>query len=209
LEKIGFPTPDGVPTELEEAISLWMSPDVLARKGQLLDILKETYPNNYKQKQASKGIMESIVNFKDANQDDTIKQDFHFIGGPSGMGKLALFKKLHAACCNNGILITICAAMSLAALSYEGATTAHSLFSNPVEDETDVDNQNLAGCNFYQECCDFLYEVSFIFWDEFISSDCILMEAVFEEFKTRWDAPHYYVFVCASDFAQACMEFVF
>ncbi len=33
LEKIGFPTPDGVPTELEEAISLWMSPDILARQG--------------------------------------------------------------------------------------------------------------------------------------------------------------------------------
>jgi hypothetical protein len=49
----------------------------------------------------------------------------------------------NAACRNNGILITICAATSLAALSYEGATTAHSLFSYPVEDETDVDDQNL------------------------------------------------------------------
>jgi hypothetical protein len=39
LEKIGIPTPDGVPTELEEAISLWMSPGVLARQGQLLDSL--------------------------------------------------------------------------------------------------------------------------------------------------------------------------
>jgi hypothetical protein len=35
LEKIGFPTPDRVPTELEEAISLWTSPDILARQGQL------------------------------------------------------------------------------------------------------------------------------------------------------------------------------
>jgi hypothetical protein len=122
---------------------------------------------------------------------------------------LALFKKLHAACHNNSILITICTATSLAALSYEGATTAHSLFLYPVEDETDVDDQNLAGCNFNQERCDFLYEISVIFWDEFISNDCILMEAVLEEFKTRWDAPHYYVFVCAGDFAQACMDFVF
>jgi hypothetical protein len=39
LEKFGFPTPDGVSTELEEAISLWMSPDVLARQRQLLDSL--------------------------------------------------------------------------------------------------------------------------------------------------------------------------
>jgi hypothetical protein len=100
--------------------------------------------------------------------------------------------------------------MSLAALSYEGATTAHSLFSYPVEDETDVDNQNLAGCNFNQERCDFLYEISVIFWDEFISNACILMEAVLEKFKTRWDTPCYYAFfVCAGDFAQACIDFVF
>jgi hypothetical protein len=56
--------------------------------------------------------MESIVNFKDANQDDTIIYKFHFIGSPGGMGKLALFKKMHAACHNNGILIMICTAMS-------------------------------------------------------------------------------------------------
>jgi hypothetical protein len=78
-----------------------------------------------------------------------------------------------------------------------------------VEDETDVDNQNLAGCNFNQECCDFLYEILVIFWDEFISNDCIIMEAVLEEFKTRWDTQRYYVFVFAGDFSQACMDFIF
>jgi hypothetical protein len=174
-----------------------MSPDVQARQGQLLDSLNKTHPNNYKQQQAYKSIMESIVHFKDANQDDTIKHNFHFIGGLCKTRKLVLFKKLHAACRNNGILITICAATSLAALSYEGATTTHSLFLYPVEDETDVDNLNLAGCNFNQERCDFLYEISVIFWDELISNDCILMEVVLEEFKTRWDTLHHYIFcVC-------------
>ncbi len=67
LENFGFPTPDRIPTELEEAISLWMSPDVLARQGQLLDSLNKTHPNNYEQQQAYKSIMDSIVNFKDAN----------------------------------------------------------------------------------------------------------------------------------------------
>jgi hypothetical protein len=99
LEKNGFPTPDRVPTELEEAISLWISPDVLARQGQLVNSLNKTHPNNYEQHQAYKSIMESIVNFRDANQDDIIQHNFHFIGGPGGTRKLALFKKLHAACC--------------------------------------------------------------------------------------------------------------
>jgi hypothetical protein len=82
LIKFGFPTTDGVPTEFEEAISLWMSPDVLASQGQLLDSLNKTNRNNYEQQQAYKIIMESIVNFKDANQDDAIKHNFHFIGSP-------------------------------------------------------------------------------------------------------------------------------
>ncbi len=72
---------------------------------------------------------------------------------------------------------------------------AHSLFLYPVEDETDVDNQNLAGYNFNQEHCDFLYEISVIFWDEFISNYCILMEAVLEELKQ--DGIHHVVtFLC-------------
>jgi hypothetical protein len=53
------------------------------------------------------------------------------------------------------------------------------------------------------------YEISVIFWDEFISNNCILIEAVLDKFKTRWDTPRYYVFVCAGDFSQACMDFVF
>ena len=90
----------------------------------------------------------------------------------------------------------------IAALSFDGATTAHSLFSYPVEDEDDIDDQNLPRCNFSKERCDFLHDVSVIFWDEFISNDRILIEAVLEEFKTRWERPRFYVFVCAGDFAQ-------
>jgi hypothetical protein len=76
-----------------------MSPDVLARQGQLSDSLNKTHPNNYKQQQAYKSIMKFIVNFKDVNQDDFIQHDFHFIGGPGGTRKLTLLKKcmLHAA----------------------------------------------------------------------------------------------------------------
>ena len=72
-------------------------------------------------------------------------------------------KKLHAACRMNGILISICAATSLAAVLFEGATTAHSLFGYPVEDETDVDDQNLATCGFKHERSEFLHEVYVFF----------------------------------------------
>ncbi len=71
-----------------------------------------------------------------------------------------------------------------------------------MEDETDVDDQDLATCDFKQERSDFLFEVLVIFWDEFVSNNCILMEAVLEKFRKRWIEPCYFVFVCAGDFAQ-------
>ena len=58
----------------------------------------------------------------------------------------------------NGILISICTATSLDALLFEGATIAHSLFGYPVEDETDVDDQNLATYNFKKKRSEFLHE---------------------------------------------------
>jgi hypothetical protein len=54
----------------------------------------------------------------------------------------------------------------------------------------------------------FLFEVSVIFWDEFVSSNHILIEAVLEEFRTRWVEPHYFVFVCAGDFAQVIVVII-
>jgi hypothetical protein len=118
------------------------------------------------------------------------------------MGKSALFRKLHTAYRSKGLLIAICAATSLAALSFEGAVTAHLIFGYPVEqDKEDVDDLNQTRCEVKKEQADFL-EVSVIFWDECISNDCNLMEAVLEQLKMLWEKPRYYVFVCAGDFAQ-------
>jgi hypothetical protein len=119
------------------------------------------------------------------------------------MGKSALFRKLHAACHSKGLLIAICAITSLAALLFEGAVTAHSLFGYPVEDKEDVDDLNPTRYEVKKEQADFLHEVSVIFWDEYISNDCnLLMEAVLEQLKMLWEKPRYYVFVCAGDFSQ-------
>jgi hypothetical protein len=101
LEKFGFPIPNNVPTELEEAIALWLKPDVLTitRQGQLLDSLITTHPNNDEQQMAFDSIMDSIMDFKDVNRDGITEHTFHFIGGPGGTGKSALFKNCmqHAA----------------------------------------------------------------------------------------------------------------
>ena len=183
-------------------MSLWMSLDVQTQQVHLLDSLNVTHPNNNEQQKAFDLIMDSILHFKDANRDEIVEDIHHFIGGPGGTGKSALMKKLHAACRMNGILISIYTATNLAALLFEGAITAHSLFGYPVEDETDVDDQNLATCNFKHECSEFLHTVYVFFWDEFINNNWMLMKAVLKEFRTRQDQPRHYVFVCAGDFSQ-------
>ena len=202
LEKYGFPKPNRVPTELEEEITVWMNDDAKARQKVLLEHLNEMFPNNIEQQLAFERIMTSIVSFNNSNRDDVRDHVYHFISGSGGTGKSCLFKKLHAACRSQGILISLCASTSLAALIFDGAVTAHSLFAYPVEDESDIDDVDLPKCNFRKDRCDLLYQVSVIFWDEFISSDRMLFEAVIEAFRTTWDKPRYYVFVCAGDFRQ-------
>ncbi len=99
-------------------------------------------------------------------------------------------------------MISICAATGLATLLFDGLTTAHSLFNYPVVEEDDVDDQDPPQCKFNKQRSDFLKQVSVIFWDEFISSDRMVMEAVLATLKTRWGLPRYYVFICAGDFDQ-------
>ncbi len=168
----------------------------MERQGELLASLNLSCPNNAEQHNVYNNIMNSINEFRNTNRDLLTSHRFHIIGRPGGMGKSALFRKLHAACPSKGLLIAICAATSLAAFSFEGAVIAHSLFGYPVEDKEDVDDLNPTRCEGKKEQADFLHEVSVIFWDEFIPNDHNLMEAVLEQLKMVWENPWCYVFIC-------------
>jgi hypothetical protein len=97
MAEFGFPTPQGVPTELEEVMSHWKNDDIKTRQGHLLENLNHTHPNNHRQQMDFDSIMESILNFNNVNCDNMTQHEFHFIGGPGGTGKSALFKEI--ACC--------------------------------------------------------------------------------------------------------------
>ncbi len=56
-----------------------------------------------------------------------------------------------------------------------------------MEDEEDVDDINPTRCETNNEQKDFLFEVSVIFRDEFISNDSILMEAILELLTRLWE----------------------
>jgi hypothetical protein len=71
-----------------------------------------------------------------------------------------------------------------------------------VEEEEDIDDHKLEKCEFNKERSDLLREEEVIFWDEYISNDCKIKEALLLELSTRWENPCYYVFVCAGDFTQ-------
>ncbi len=78
MEKYGFPKPQGVPTELEEAIIHWKNEQMQEQQNQLLEHLNHTYPNNPKQQIGFDTIMESIINFSTTNREDLIHHEFHF-----------------------------------------------------------------------------------------------------------------------------------
>jgi hypothetical protein len=174
----------------------------MEKQGELLASLNLSCPNNAEQQNAYNNIMNSIDEFRNTDRDLLTSHQFHFTCGPGRTGKSTLFRKLHAECCSKGLLIAMCAATSLAALLFEGAVTAHSLFGHPLGDKEDVDDLNPTRCEVKKKQADFLHEVTVIFWDEYISNDCNLMEAVLEQLKILWEKPRYYVFVCAGDFAQ-------
>jgi hypothetical protein len=69
------------------------------------------------------------------------------LGALAGAGKTTVFKQLQAACRAKGVMIQCCAATTLAALLFEGATTAHSLFRYPVIEEIDKDPEYTPQCN--------------------------------------------------------------
>lgn len=204
LEKFGFPKPESVPTELELEQIQWINEQRQNEQKQLLQHMNENEPNNEEQQSAFDAIMDSVMQFKTSDRDSLSNHEFHFISGPGGTGKSALFKKLHAACRAEGVLISICAATTLAALLFDGATTAHSLFSYPVIDDGDTDDVNPAECILSKQRGELLYEVLVIFWDEMVSNDRSLFEAVLKAMATTWEKPRYYIFICAGDFAQVC-----
>ena len=87
---------------------------------------------------------------------------------------------MQAWCRAEGILINCCAATTLAALLFDGATTAHSLFKYPVVEDQDIDTECLPECKLEEnsERLELLKETQVIFWDEFVSNDRALFEAV-------------------------------
>jgi hypothetical protein len=129
----------------------------MEQQGGLLASLNLSCPNNAEQQDGYNNIINSIDEFRNTDQDLSTSHQFHFINRPGGTEKSALFWKLHAACRSKGLLIAICAASSIAALSFEGSVTAHSLFGYPVEDKDDVDDLNPTRCEVEKEQADFIH----------------------------------------------------
>ena len=93
--------------------------------------------------------MDVVKKFDHADQNNlTTDHEFILISAPGGSGKTTLCQQLQAAIRAEGIMIQVCAATTLAALLFEGAQTAHSLFKYPVVEESDVDMDKMPECKF-------------------------------------------------------------
>ena len=117
-----------------------------------------------------------------------------FIDGPGGTGKTTVIKKIIAKARAQGKIVKICASATL----YENATTAHSLFKYPVEDDNDNDSEEPTLCNLEgTDRLQLLKETSVIIWDEFVSNNRTLFEAVQRHLHLH--CPNL-IFICAGDF---------
>ena len=109
-----------------------------------------------------------------------------------------MIKKIIAKARAQGKIVKICASTTLAATLYENSTTAHSLFKYPVEDDNDKDSEEL--CNLEgTDRLQLLKETSVIIWDEFVSNNRTLFEAVQRHLHLH--CPNL-IFICAGDFRQ-------
>ena len=195
LDDFGFPLPEGMETELEIAKLKYNDKE----QEKLLKQLNEANPNNQEQQQIFDELTSSIDKFLAEGGKENV---FNFISGPGGTGKTDLFKKLQAWCRAEGILINCCAATTLAALLFDGATTAHSLFKYPVVEDQDIDAECLPECKLDEksERLELLMETQVIFWDEFVSNDRVLFEAVINCLSLKYNKK--FIFICAGDFRQ-------
>ena len=195
LEDFGFPLPEGMETELQLAKLQYNEKE----QEQLLQQLNNANPNNPEQQQIFDELTSSINKFLSEQGKENV---FNFISGPGGTGKTDLFKKLQAWCRAEGILINCCAATTLAALLFDGATTAHSLFKYPVVEDQDIDAECLPECKLDEnsERLELLKETQVIFWDEFVSNDRALFEAVIKCLSEKYNKK--FIFICAGDFRQ-------
>jgi len=187
LDMYGFPSPAGNTSEIERERLLYDSEGQL----QIFNRLSEYTPNNIDQENIFNTCMDSI---------GLGRRKCIFIDGPGGTGKTTVIKKIIAKARAQGKILKICASTTLAATLYENATTAHSLFKYPVEDDNDKDSEEPTRCNLEgTDRLELLKETSVIIWDEFVSNNRRLFEAVQRDLHLH--CPNL-IFICAGDFRQ-------
>ena len=90
-----------------------------------------------------------------------------FVDAAQGRGKTTLAKRIVARMRAKGAVVLIAATTGLAALNYEGASTAHSLFKIPVPEGKDDEDDLVCGISKTQQRADLLKAADLIIWDEF------------------------------------------
>ena len=185
-EMYGLKSPEGNSTELERE-RLQYDPIVELQKYELLS---NQCPNNVDQQNILDSILEAVR---------TERKNFFFIDGPGGTGKTTIVKKIICKLRSEGKIVQVCASTTLAATLYENATTAHSLFKFPVEDDECKDPDERTCCKLKDtQRLELLKETHVIVWDEFVSNNKELFESVQRELYMC----NQLIFICAGDFRQ-------
>jgi hypothetical protein len=185
-EMFGFKCPDNMNTELAKELIRYDP----VKEYEKFEYLNSVYPNNDEQQ----NVFDTIIASVNKNQ-----KKFFFIDGPGGTGKTTIIKKIITKLRSDGLIVQVCASTTLASTLYENAMTAHSLFKYPVEDDKDRDSEERTCCKLEDtQRLDLLKATHIIIWDEFVSNNKDIFEAVQRDLYMCSNL----IFLCAGDFRQ-------
>ena len=125
-----------------------------------------------------------------------------YVDGRSGRGKTLLMKMIVAAVRAQGEIVLCSATTGLAALNYEGGTTAHATYKIPVTDSEDTPNCNVTARS---QRAELLRAATLHIWGEFPMAHRHLFEAVSRclcDINGNETPCGGKVFVCCGDFRQ-------
>ena len=160
LEAYGLPSPSANLTELQYELQRWNA-----------DICHQFLTQNAPRLGAQQA--EAYRDFTDLIQRSSSTARLNnccFLHGRAGCGKTFLLELLIAFVRSKRWVALVCATTALAALIYDGGTTAHSLFGIPVQDHPSDDEGFECSVSGKSQRADLIRFAKLIVWDEFSSA---------------------------------------
>ena len=180
LASIGLPEPQSCRTEREKERFRW-DPNAAASEEQKLAAEMAATPAAREQSALYDEVIDKLEKWKNAGRTVTASSPApqFFIDAGQGRGKTTLARRVIARLrsdTNNVVLVV--ASTGLAALNYQGGSTAHAMFRIPVPESGDEDEELRCNVGKSTQRAELLRSATVIIWDELPMANAAWVDAV-------------------------------